>query len=227
MKIKYFLSVCILFNFIVTTSCTKTRLEVKVVRDTVLTVSKDTIFQMDTNSFDLYSYYSESIVAPAPNTYLNTNEGVKFFGTSYRLGARLQTKTEISFKDKTIYYKWKGRTDGFAGVVPQIKYNPVTTDGNIAIQGADFDLFTFGNTVFESTLIQNDTWYYTTAKPLSGTNNYLITTCTSNYSNNNGVVVHTTLVPVYTTRGYLAIRIGDNYGANNDYLILGECKIGN
>ncbi len=209
-----------------TSSCKKTVIETKTVIDTVLIPSKDTAFLMDVGSWNVFSYSTLALVSPSPTTYITNAEGIKMFGQAYRLGVRLQTKAEVGFTNKTIYYKWKGNGGGgFADVVPQIKYDPFSNDGIPPIQGVDFSEFTFVNVFKNSSLIQNDIWYYTTAKHLIGSDNYLVTTCTGNYNNKGGTTVKSESFPVYTKHGYISIRIGDPYGGTNACLVVAECKI--
>jgi len=212
-------------NFI-TTSCKKTVTVVKTVTDTVAVSSKDTTFAMDVSGWDLYSHNTLSLVSSNATTYFNTSEGIKFFAQGIRKGARLQTKSEVGFKNKTIYYKWKANNGGqFVAFVLQLKYDPTTYDATVPpIQGADFSNFSFLNPVNGSFVIQNDVWYYTRIKPVSGTDNFIVTTCINNYDNKGGTPILTSLVPVYTKSGYISLRLGDNFSATA-YAVLGECKI--
>ena len=194
-------------------------------KDTTNVPAKDTVFAMDVNSWNLFTTTTNSFLSPGPTTYLNTSEGIKFFPQAARTGVRLGTKTEVGFKDKVIYYKWKVYGAGqFADYVPQVKYEPNTLDGVPFIQGADFSEFTLVNSVNNSTVIQENVWYYTRVIALKGTDNYQVTTSTGNYDNNGGAIVVSNIVPVYTKNGYISIRIGDCYNTST-YCILGECKI--
>lgn len=195
-------------------------------KDTFAVTAKDTVFSMDVNSWNLFSLATYSYLSPGSTTYMNTSEGIKFFAQAYRTGVRLEIKSEVGIKGKTIYYKWKANGGGlFAGFVPQMKYNPVTGDGTApSIQGVDFSNYSTGNAFGSYILIQEDTWYYTRVRPLSGTDNYQVLTATGNYDNNGGNVISNQTLPVYTKNGYIALRIGDNY-STSAYAILGECKI--
>ncbi|GAC1707969.1 MAG: hypothetical protein NVS9B7_22520 [Flavisolibacter sp.] len=225
------------------TSCTKevihdTTLQIKhdttikIIRDTIihndtaLVIAKDTVFSMDVNSWNLFDYVSHTNLAPGPTTYLNTSEGIKFFAQGYRIGSRLQIKSEVGFKDKTIYYKWKVNGAGaFCAYAVQIKYNPTTNDGTPAIEGEDLVIFSVQNTSGGTyPLIQDNVWYYTSVKPILGTDNFNIITATGDYDNKGGSVFFSKIVPIYTKHGYMAIRIGDPFSSSG-YCILGECKI--
>jgi len=235
MKNVLFLPVAVVLFVFLSVSCQKTIREVEIVNDTLIvhTIdtlvihSKDTTLAMDANLWNCYSHNTSTIVSPGPTTFFNTSEGIKFIGQGIRRGTRLQTKQEIGFKDKTIYYKWKGTGGGqFAGFVLQAKYDPLTYDAtNPPLQGADFANYSVGNSVDYALLVQENVWYYTRIKSIVGTDNYEVTTATGNYGNKGGTTIQTVVVPVYTKSGYIAIRIGDNFGGSNSYAVLGECKI--
>jgi hypothetical protein len=209
------------------TSCTKDGITLTVV-DSVRIQAFDTSVPMIAKNWSLYSYQTLSLVDSGQQTYFTTNEGVKFKGQAYRLGARLQTKTEVAIYTKTLYCKWKGNNASmFGSFAPQLKYDPYTTDSSPAIQSVDFDFFCMGNSLTGFTLIQPDTWYYTRMVPVAGTYNYQIVTSSGNYNNLGGTVVSTKTVPVYTRVGYPAIRMGDPYAGVNSYMVVAECRIGN
>lgn len=235
MRILTSLLVLTIFYFSIS-SCTKTITEIEVRHDTVtlikntrdtLTVpAKDTIVSMNVSSWDLYSYKTNGLVNTGGSTYFNTAEGIKIIGQDYRLGARLQTKSELGFKSKYLYYKWKGNGGGqFAQVVPQIKYDPLTTDGLPAVQGVDWGFYSFGNSIPNGPLVQTDTWYYTRVAFVDGSDLYQVITATGNYDNKGGNVFNVVQRNAYTKHGYPSIRIGDPFGGTSAYLIVGEFKI--
>jgi hypothetical protein len=222
----YILSGLLVAFSLITTSCNKTVTEIRTVRDTLVAQSKDTSLPIDVTSWNLYSGATNTIVSPGTSTYFNTSEGIKFLGQAYRQGSRLQTKTEFSFVNKTIYYKWKASGAGlYSDIVPQVKYDPSTGDSYPAIQGVDFGEYSFVNVFNNSTVIQQNVWYYTSIKHLQGSDLFLLTTCTNNYNNMGGILVKSATITVYTKHGYLALRNGDPYGGTNSYVVLGECKI--
>ena len=151
MKLLFGISTSLVLLFLLTlqsglSSCTKevTKHDTTILihKDTVLIVAKDTIFQMDVAAWNCFSTSNNSYLSSGTTTYLNTSEGIKFFPQAPRTGVRLETKTELGFKDKTIYYKWKGNGGGqFADFVLQVKYDPLTVDGRPPIQGVDFGEF--------------------------------------------------------------------------------------
>lgn len=216
-----------------TTSCTKDP-ETIIKTDTVtvtVTVnvpvkSIDTTFKMNAMSWRGYSFATSAKVDSGATTYLTTAEGVKAIGQAYRLGIRLNTVGEVGILNKYVYWKWKATGNGqFAGFVPEIKYDPTSTDSTPAIMGVDLDLFTTNGTITNSTAITENTWYYTRMAPVVGTDNYTVITSTGNYSNQGGTVISTKTVPVYTKNGYIGFRMGDNFGSTGAFFVLAECKI--
>jgi hypothetical protein len=216
----------------ITPSCTKT-VEVQVIKhDTTVTTNViqaqaiDTTFLMASTNWNAFNFVNSSLMTPGPTTYSTTAEGVKFVGQAYRNGARLQTKNEIRFTNKVIYYKWKVNGGGmFTDIAPLIKYDPLSLDGNPAVQGVKLDHFSVQTTFNGTVLVQNDTWYYTRVVPVAGTDNYTVKTATGNYDNNGGTVISTKTVPIYTKSGYIALSFADAYAGTNAYAILGECKV--
>ncbi|ULQ54954.1 hypothetical protein KJS94_09915 [Flavihumibacter rivuli] len=217
-----------------TSSCTK-----EVERDTVIQIERDTIVKIDTlqvksidtvfamevSTWDCFSYQNGGYLIPGPKTYFKTAEGIEFITQGANVGTRLQTKKEVGFENKNIYYKWKPKADGqFSNFVPQIKYDPVTGDGTPPIQSVDLHSFTTEFVWAGSTLVSNNNWYYTRVSHIKGTDNFRFVTSMSNYDNKGGTVIFEKTIPIYTKHGYIAIRMGDPYSIFAS-CVLGECKI--
>ncbi|TDH26433.1 hypothetical protein EXU57_10070 [Segetibacter sp. 3557_3] len=225
---KLFCNVCIIV-FACTTlsvSCTKKEIITRTTTDTVLLRAIDTNFLMNARSWIGFSYQSLGLIDSGASSYVTTPEGIRFRGQGYRLGTRIQTKSEIGIYNKTLYFKWKGNGGGqFAAFVVQLKYDPFTNDGQVPIQGVDLATFSVNGTVPGSTLIQNDTWYYTRVQPVTGTDNYQVITAFGNYNHLGGNVIAMRTVPIYTKSGFLAVRMGDCYAGIAAFGVLGECRI--
>lgn len=214
----------IIFSFS-NSSCKKETIT-NTIKDTVLVRAVDTTFTINANSWNCFSYQTLGLIDSGATRYFTTAEGIKFMGQAYRLGARVQIKSELGVYNKVIYFKWKGYGAGqFAGFVPQIKYDPFTNDGAPQIQGVDLALYSVNGTFGGSVQVQENVWYYTRVVPVFGSDNYQVITATGNYNNLGGTVIATKNTPVYTKSGFIALRIGDCYGSTNAYGILGECKI--
>lgn len=186
---------------------------------------KDTTLVMTAKGWNAFSFETLALMDSGNTTYFTTAEGIKFVAQIYREGARLQTKTALPFDGKSLYYKWKGNGNGqFAAFVPQIKYDPFTTDGTPSIQGVDLTIFSTKNSYNQSVLIEDDRWYYTRITPVAGTANFQVITSTGNYSNKGGTVIDTKVFPIYTKSGYLAFRMTDTY-STSAYTVISEVKI--
>ncbi len=109
-------------------------------------------------------------------------------------------------------------------IAPTLKYDAASFDFLPQSQGLYFDYFSSSFVYQGSVLINDDTWYYTRIKPITGTNLYESTTSTGNYENNGGIVISKRKVPVYTRSGYLSLVFLDNHSPNA-YAVFGECKI--
>lgn len=196
------------------------------IRDTVLVRAVDTTFLMNAKSWNCFSYQTLNLIDSGASKYFTTSEGIKFIAQAYRLGARIQIKSELGFYNKVVYFKWKGYGAGqFAAFVPQIKYDPFSDDGAPPIQGVDLGNFSVNGTFAGSVLIQENVWYYTRMIPVPGNDTYQIITATGNYNNLGGTTISSTTVAIYTKAGFIALRIGDPFGSTNAYGIIGECKI--
>jgi len=220
------ISFIILIILFFSSSCKKTVTVTNTIKDTVLVKAVDTTFQMNAKSWNCYSYQTNTLIDSGATRYFTTAEGVKFMGQGYRLGARLQIKSELGFFNKVVYFKWKAYGAGqFAYLAVQIKYDPLSNDGTPAVQGVDLGTFSVANTFGGSVLIQDNVWYYTRLVPVSGSDTYQVITATGNYNNMGGTTISTTNAQVYTKAGYIALRVSDNYASTAAYAILGECKI--
>ncbi|HEX8332138.1 MAG TPA: hypothetical protein VF622_05920 [Segetibacter sp.] len=220
----------IFFAFIITaltTSCTKMTnrgVEIEYRTDTVNAAAKDTIFVMDTANWNAFSYSTKGLVQPSDTTYFNSSEGIRFLNKNFRTGLRLQTKTEVNFKNKTIYYKYKVETNNQYVIATMVKYDPLTTDQFPAIQGVYFSSFSLAPQFPGIPTIQTNVWYYTRVRPIIGTDNYEAITATGNYDNSGGVVTYKSIIPVYTKSGYISIMFVDNHDTAG-FATLGEVKI--
>ena len=217
-------SFVLLTNLLV--SCTKKEIVTETVTRIVQVRSVDTVLALNTRNWNAFSYQTLALIDSGANTFQTTSEGIKIMGQASRYGLRLQTKTEMGFHDKTLYFKWKGDGGGqFSGFAPQVKYDILSNDGLPAIQGVDFGVFSVVNASNGSTLIQNNIWYYTRVAPINGSDSYLVTTATGNYSNLGGTVIFSRTIPVYTKSGYPAFRIGDPFAGTPASAVLAEFKI--
>jgi hypothetical protein len=226
MKYIFSLSVIVIIFSATNSSCKKTVTETVVNIDTFLVRSVDTTFIMNAQNWNCFDYQTLSLLDSGSSTFHTTSEGVKFYGQAFRYGARLQSKSELGFFEKTIYFKWKGAGNGQLAIfVPQIKYDALSNDNTPANQGVDLGLYAVNGSVTGSVSITENTWYYTRVIPIAGTDNYRVVTASGNYNNSGGTVIADTIIPIYTKSGYPGIRIGDPFGGKNSFGIFSEFKI--
>ncbi|MGB4771478.1 MAG: hypothetical protein WBP58_08465 [Chitinophagaceae bacterium] len=186
----------------------------------------DIVLGMNTNTWDYFSYKTLTTVPTGSTTFFSTNDTLVGLGQAARLGGRFQTKKQHDITGKVLYYKWKVSSGGqFTAIVPQLKYDPTTTDGLPPVQNVDLMSHSTLNSFNGSILVSENTWYYTRIAAQSETNNFVCTTATGNYSSKGGSVVATVNTTVYTKCGFLAIRMGDCFAGINAKFMLAECKI--
>jgi hypothetical protein len=183
--------------------------------DTVQVSSVDTVFSMNVNNWNGFSYQTTAAVTSGASTYSNNADGLLLKAQASHLGLRCLTKNEMGIKDKTMYFKWKANGGGdFSAFVFQLKYDPTKTDSDPPVQNVDFVAFSTKNAISYTTLISNDTWYYTRIRAVPGTDKYQSITATGNYDNSGGTILVTKEVNVYTKHGFLGFRIGDPFSIN-------------
>jgi hypothetical protein len=180
---------------------------------------------MDVSAWNGFSYQTTAAVASGTGTYSNNADGVLLKAQASHLGLRILTKNEMGIQGKTIYVKWKANGAGdFAAYVIQLKYDPSKTDSEPPVQNVDLASFSSKNAIATTTLIVNDTWYYTRISPAATADKYQVVTATNNYDNKGGSVLVTKEVSVYTKHGYLGFRIGDPFSVNAT-MTIAEAKI--
>lgn len=225
MKPVLFLAFVCIVMCSVNSSCKKST-ETIIQKDTVMVRSVDTTFKMSANSWNYFDYQTLNFLDSGATTYFTTSDGVQFRAQAYRMGARLQSKSEVGFFDKTIYFKWKGFGDGELAVfVPQIKYDALSKDNTPANQGVDLGLFAMNGPLTGAVAVMENTWYYTRVVPISGTDNYRVITSTGNFNNAGGIIISDVTMPIYTKSGYPGMRMGDPYGGTNSYGVFSEFRI--
>ena len=181
----------------------------------------------DTIQFQLanWDYFSETDEQFHPTTgnVTQTAEGFKFFGTSFRHGSRISTKSPFCLKNKTIKTKWKvngGSTVNSFAVALYYDKNAPSTD---KVNMLDLNFFVVNATIPGATVIQNDTWYYTRVK-FSETS-ALSVTSTTNYDDAGGAIIHSATYQVKLPAGFPAIYSGDTFGGTSTYMVVAEYRL--
>jgi hypothetical protein len=226
----------ILITTAISSSCTKTVIETKTVTirdtltikntDTLEVLALDTVIAMNAKNWSGFSYETDKKVDSGTSTFYTTSEGIRFVAQEYRLGIRIQTRSEFGFRGKNVYMKWKAYNNNqFAAIVPQLKYDPTSADAVPFIQGLDLAYYSLQSTWQGSILLQPNIWYYTRWVPVAGTDDYTIITSVGNYDNSGGTIVANRTTPIYTKSGYIGLRIGDPFGGTGAYAVLAECRV--
>ncbi|MBF0144960.1 MAG: hypothetical protein HQL84_00400 [Magnetococcales bacterium] len=146
-----------------------------------------------------------------------TSAGLKIYGTAYRKGTRVTLKKLYDFRNSTTFVKWRTHGAGFSSVGPRI-YN---------IAGGS--TFTTSNSSGGTTVISDDTDYYTRIT-INSDNSWQIVTSTANYDTNGGTVLKTESGTVsgsnvpYISNGAISFSMWDNYGGTATFNLISEVK---
>ena len=169
-------------------------------------------------------------------TYQETTDGLQFFGSGYRAGTGVFTNMTDDFSNSTIRIKWKA--DGGAGIYWYYPTDPSymaigvglgwqNTDGTKIDGYIAAPYVTTNHSFMGSTLIANDTWYYSLMN-ISSDRHLIATTSLNNYSDAGGTVVKTVDKIIDETRwshiddASIVLRLYDNYGGLNANVTVGE-----
>jgi len=182
------------------------------------------VVSLTADSWDYYGKSSERYYAPASGTFEFNSEGVKGFGESYRHGAYLVTRSCFDLNNKTLYMKWKTHDGGaFCSYAISLTYSAFIYSDAGVNNYIDFNWCSSPTVYSTTTLINNDTWYYTTVSIANG--KYVTKTATSNYADNGGTVFENRTNSISNTKGRLSLNSGDAYGGKASYIVVGELKV--
>ena len=74
-----------------------------------------------------------------------------------------------------------------------------------------------------STVVSNNTWYYTSVNVVNG--QFTTKTATGDYAEKGGTVIENKTGALLNTKGSISLRVGDPYAGTSAYVIVGELKI--
>ncbi|MBF0539558.1 MAG: glutamine synthetase, partial [Nitrospirae bacterium] len=153
-----------------------------------------------------------------------TSDGLQFNGYGYRVGADLVSKSTFNFIGSETYIKWKAHGAGYMGAIVGIA-NASTQ--NVRIYDAEKGTTT-DHSYLGTTVISDDTWYYTRIKLNSDNTTYQSITATGNYDNSGGTLFITESGTITNQsdfqNGVIVAHLWDNYGGTASYMTLGEVK---
>ncbi|MBF0344255.1 MAG: VCBS repeat-containing protein [Nitrospirae bacterium] len=172
------------------------------------------IIPLTTENWLGYSQYGTVDVAAVA-------DGIQINGYGIRQGSLEKTKNTYDFTDSETYIKWKAHGAGYMKAVVGI--------GNVASEVITNGNTTTDHSVGGSTLIVDDTWYYTRIKINSDNVTYKSITATNSYDNSGGTVF-TSLTGSITTpssfqNGVIYASLAENDGGTASYMVIGEAKI--
>ncbi|MBF0535841.1 MAG: hypothetical protein HQK90_12670 [Nitrospirae bacterium] len=183
-----------------------------------------------TTTIPLTSSYWQSLdIGYGTGTMSTTSDGLKINGVGSRQGAGLRTISTYNMVGATIYIKWKASGSGYMGANAGIEYDYTNDYAYIGIANSGGYLTT-DHSYGGSTVISDNTWYYTRIK-LNSDQTYTVVTASSNYDDSGG----TTLLSYsgtysgnnwsYFQSEYVFVYLWDNYGGTSAYMVVGEAKV--
>ncbi len=166
-----------------------------------------------------------SIIAPttanwnrvSSGAWSESPEGLQVNGSGFRLGNSISSKNTYDFTDAVIYVKWKPHGAGSYMSV-WFRVDPLEISAGY---------FTTNHSWLNSTVLQDDTWYYSRFQ-FSGKTNCTTVTSTGNYDDSGGTVFFTntqTISPNASLDNFMVFGFNDNYGGTSSSATLGEVKI--
>ncbi|MBF0317243.1 MAG: VCBS repeat-containing protein [Nitrospirae bacterium] len=151
----------------------------------------------------------------------STADGIQINGYDVSKGSMERTINAYDFTAAETYIKWKVHGAGYMKAAVGIG----DTATNVVINGNTSTV----RSVNGSTVIADDTWYYTRIRFSADSKSYLTVTTTDNYDNaggtefmnTNGTISNTTAFQT----GVFYASIWDNEGGKDAYIVIGEAKV--
>ena len=148
----------------------------------------------------------------------NTAEGLKVYGTYYRGGNLIKSKSAYNFIDKELFIKWKTNNGGSFSAY------------GLGLLGVDLEIsFSSPNACCQTytKAITNDTWYYTRIK-INPDKTAQHVTSTNDYDINGGTVFASGTKTIsdaqwqMVDKTNIVFQAGDSYAGANSYFVIGE-----
>ncbi|MEE4358665.1 MAG: carboxypeptidase-like regulatory domain-containing protein, partial [Desulfococcaceae bacterium] len=146
-----------------------------------------------------------------------TEEGLKINAIGYRGRSRIKTKNVYDFTDSEVFMKWKADSRSYCAIT----FGVYPVNSNIFI--------TTHHSYGGSTLIKNDTWYYSRIKT-NPDKSYTIVTATGDYDVNGGKIIQndsTTLSDAdwaWVKKANIDMNLFDAYGAESASITVAEVR---
>ena len=149
-----------------------------------------------------------------------TSEGLKVYGTAYRGGNSIFSKSFYNFRDSELLVKWMPNGgDGYNYAHFHSHINRICRIGGM----------THHPHYLHDTRIYDNTWYYTRIK-INTDRTYAAIMSTGDYDINGGLVVRSDSGTIsddvweYIEKTNIRMAFGDNYAGTSAYMIIAEVK---
>ncbi|MBF0538355.1 MAG: VCBS repeat-containing protein [Nitrospirae bacterium] len=151
-----------------------------------------------------------------------TGDGIQVNGYGKNQGALERTVNPYDFTASQVYIKWKAHGAGYMNAVVGIG----DTTSNVIVNGNTSTV----RSVSGSTIIADDTWYYTRIRFSNDSTAYLTVTATGNYDDSDNSTVFMNTNGTISNKaafqnGVVYASISDNEGGTDAYIVIGEAKI--
>jgi hypothetical protein len=151
-----------------------------------------------------------------------SGDSIVFYGTSYRVGGRLQTVDFFDFSNAEVYVKWKVSGNG-----DYAAYNVLAGGSGLGKENTTDHSFN------GSVVIQENQWYYTYAR-FNPDTTITVYRSTGDFYLDGGTLLDSTHIQVDPKRwelivkdGKLMVSMGDNYAGVNASMTLGYVAVKN
>ncbi|MEE8473619.1 MAG: hypothetical protein V3S82_10670 [Dehalococcoidia bacterium] len=152
-----------------------------------------------------------------------TDESIKVYGAGYREGHQgLESKASYNFLNTGTFIEWKanGGSGNYAAfwIFLISDYDPKTGENSGRALGG---FFTTDHSYKNSTVITDDTWYYTSIT-VDAEGNYTAVTATGNYDIEGGTIANSgTGAWENADNGKIVVIFQDNYGGTETFVEVG------
>lgn len=187
----------------------------------------DTItLSLDTSAWNIDDISSNREVVPGYPYMENTADGLKFYGSGWRNGTAVWNKTSYNLTEATLYFKWMANGGGTYMAVWGGATKWINRDERYGLAG--YENLTTDHSFGGSTVISDNTWYYSTVQINP---NHTYTSNTANIGYNDGIIRTDSNIPITEadwaslSNSSIASFLGDNYGSTSAWMILGEAKL--
>jgi hypothetical protein len=186
---------------------------------------------LTSDSWDLFGW-----PAPGRTDYnpilTQAPDGIQFSGSGYRGNSVLETKAQWDLTNATVYLKWQANGAGTFMAISPIFYPQNEYEYEYDSINYNVGSFSTGNQYGSTTLISENTWYYSRIT-FDAVNGAFGVTATQNYDNHGGAIVQS-----YSRYGpfsqtdldnlqhlHLGLGLSDMYAGTSAWAKIGEAYV--